>query len=70
LCVGYLGEHLEDIIDDIHEIAPAFPVEVKVTILHLEHFFPIKNCTCFGLRTHASEYHANLHSKVQQILEL
>jgi len=33
LCVGYLGEHLEDIIDDIHEIAPAFPVEVKGKLL-------------------------------------
>jgi hypothetical protein len=30
LCVGYLGEHLEDLVEDIHDIAPAFPFHVKV----------------------------------------
>lgn len=30
LCVGVLGEHLEDLIEDMHVIAPAFPSHVKV----------------------------------------
>ncbi|XP_024384601.1 uncharacterized protein [Physcomitrium patens] len=33
LCVGYIGEHLEDLIDDIDDIAPAFPFHVKGKLL-------------------------------------
>ncbi|KAG0567164.1 hypothetical protein KC19_7G115900 [Ceratodon purpureus] len=33
LCVGYLGEHLEDLIEDIDDIAPAFPFHVKGKLL-------------------------------------
>lgn len=31
--MGYLGEHLEDLIDDIHVIAPSLPFNVKVSLL-------------------------------------
>ncbi|KAJ4977269.1 hypothetical protein NE237_002375 [Protea cynaroides] len=30
LCIGVLGEHLEDIIPDLHEIAATFPPHVKI----------------------------------------
>jgi len=33
LCVGVLGEHLEDLIEDMHVIAPAFPSHVKGKLL-------------------------------------
>lgn len=31
LCIGVLGQHLEDIIADISEIAAEFPPDIKVS---------------------------------------
>ncbi|BBM99140.1 hypothetical protein MPTK1_1g19080 [Marchantia polymorpha subsp. ruderalis] len=33
LCVGNLGRHLEDIIEEIHLVAPTFPPSVKASLL-------------------------------------
>ncbi|KAL3699970.1 hypothetical protein R1sor_017992 [Riccia sorocarpa] len=33
LCVGNLGRHLEDIIEEIHLVAPSFPPSVKASLL-------------------------------------
>ncbi|KAL2651880.1 hypothetical protein R1flu_020008 [Riccia fluitans] len=33
LCIGNLGRHLEDIIEEIHLVAPTFPASVKASLL-------------------------------------
>lgn len=33
LCLGVIGKHLEDIIEDLGEIAASFPADIKVVNL-------------------------------------
>lgn len=39
LCLGVVGKHFEDIIEDLAEISSNFPPDIKVNIFSLSFFF-------------------------------